>query len=234
MKKINKYSKILIIVFILFILTGCNVSSNIEIHRDLSVSETVNMGGTYEFFDNRYKMMKINVIKEVLDGEGRKEYLTNNGYKYSIDDSGVFPFVVATKRYKSLEDFTQNTIFKDEYFETFEVVKSKSLVTINAKNFIQYEDGDIDRFDIAACSINIKVPYKVVENNADSYDYKTNTFIWNIKRGTIDKEIKLTFDKNHIFIYDSFMYVIIAIVVLVIITLIIIIIKIKNKNKSNF
>ena len=232
MKKIRRYRKILIISLVIFLLTGCKVSSNIEINKNLSVSETVNMGGTIEFFNNRYKMMRINVIKEILAGENREEYLISNGYKVSIDDSTSFPVVIATKNYKSLEDFTNNTIFKNQYFGTFETTTSNSLVTLHATDFIVYEDGDLERFDIANCSIKIKVPYEVVENNADSYDKKTNTFIWNIKRDTIEKEIKLTFDKNHIFIYNSSMYISMIIMILLIITLLIIILKLIKKHKN--
>lgn len=226
-----KKKGLLIIIMICF-LTGCNVKENIIINKDLSVNEEVNMSGTKDFFDNRYKMLPINVVKDILTSNERENLLTQNGYKYDISELDKFPSVIATKKYNNIETFTNNTIFKNQYFKTFNTIEENNLITINAKDYIKYEQGDLERYSISNCQINIKVPFKVTKNNADKYDSKTNTFIWYINQNTNDKEIKLTFDKTRIYIYNSNLYIIIGLIIILIIIGIEIILKIKNKYKK--
>lgn len=227
MKKIS-----FLLIFILFT-TGCTVTSNITINRDLSVKEEIRMTGSTEFFDIYYKSRPITTVNMLLNTSKRKETLINNGYDYHIDESGNFPVVIATKKHTSIEHFVSSTIFKKQYFENFETTQNDNLVTVKAYNFIRYIEGDVELYEIKKSSINIKVPYVVTSHNADSYNPKNNTYTWYIEKDTEDKEINLTFDKNRIYVYNLIMYISTFILCLIIIVLIFVIRKIYKKNKIN-
>ena len=78
--------------------------------------------------------------------------------------------------------------------------------------------------------ISISLPYVVTDNNADRYKASTNTYTWVIDEKTENKEIKITFDKTRIYIFNIGLYISIGIVVLLIIIGIFIILKMRRKN----
>ncbi len=224
--------KVIILLLLVFLITGCDVRTNITINKDLVVKEEVRMTGTSDFFATYYKNLPITVVNDMLNTANRKEILTNNGYKYEINQDERYPAVIATKSYSSIKEFTEKTIFKEQYFTNFETSTKDNLVTINANGFKKY-DQNPEYYAIDKCSIRIKVPFIVTESNADSYDAKTNTYIWNIELETKDKEIKITFDKNKIYVYNLVMYISIIVLIILGIILGIVIKKLVLKSKKN-
>lgn len=224
--------KIIIILMFIYFLTGCAVSSEITIDKDLNVQEQVKMTGTSEFFSRYSKSLPITTVNMLLDGN-RKETLLENGYTYYIDKTGNYPVVVATKNYSSIDSFVKNTIFKKQYFENFETYQENNLVTIKADDFIEFIEGDIELYEISNFSLKIKIPFIATEHNADDYDPKTNTYIWHITDETLDKEINLTFDKTKIYVYNLVMYISIFILSILVIILIFVGFKLTKKSKIN-
>lgn len=223
--------KISLLLIILFLVTGCSVSSNITISRDLTVKEEVKMTGTPEFFSRYAKSLPLTTINSLL--EVRKHILIENNYDYYIDKKGTYPVVVANKEYNNISSFVNNTIFSNQYFENFETTTNNNLVSIKATDFIPYDPDYIERYEISNCNINIRLPFVVTKHNADSYDEKTNTYTWKITKKTENKEINLTFDKTKIYIYNLVMYISIVILILIIIILILVTRSIFKKNKKN-
>ncbi len=226
--------KIIVLILTLFFITGCDVISNVTITKDLEVQEEVLMTGTSTFFARFYKNVPLTIVKNQLEIGNREALLKNNGYQYQIvEDSKPYPLVKAVKNYSSLEEFTEKTIFKGQYFNNFEVTTNNNLITIKANEFVGLYDEEPERYDIAKFALNIKVPYVVTENNADSYNAKTNTYTWNIDRETLEKEINLTFDKNLPYVYNVVMYISIGVLILLVIIIIVIVIHYIKKSKRN-
>lgn len=223
--------KVIIFLLIVFLLTGCSVNENIKINKDLSVQESVSMFESSEFFNSRYKMLPINIIKEILYSRDRDKILNDNGYNFKIEQNAEFPYVVANKKYSSIEDFTNNTIFKTQYFNKVITTTNNNQISISASEFIKHDNQDVDYYNPDNLYINITIPYVVTSNNADKYDARTNTYTWIITNKTNDKEIKITFDKNRIYIYNLILYISIGILIILIGLLINYILKVKRKNK---
>lgn len=189
--------KILLLIGCIFLITGCKVEYNLVINNDLTVLEYVNMTGTDEFFDTYYKSSEINVVNMVFD-ESRQDFLKQNGYSYEIFD-GNRPYVTAKKSYTNLEQFAQNTVFYEQYFENIDVFQNDNIVTLKTSEFIPINPDSIDRYDIKESIIKIKTAYKVVDNNASSYDEKTNTYSWYIDNETTEFSINFSYDVNEIY-----------------------------------
>ena len=186
--------KILLLVLFIFLITGCKVEYNLVINNDLSVSESVIMTGTDEFFDSFYKSSRMNVVEMFLD-EGRRNDLKNNGYQYNIVEDDT-PYVVATKKYNTMEEFVNKTIFKEQYFEDLEIVKEENIVTLKNKDFIPISPDSIERYGIKTTTLKITVPYEVIENNAVSHDSDSNTYTWYINDDTEEFSLLLSYDTN--------------------------------------
>ena len=103
-----------------------------------------------------------------------------------------------------------------------------------AKNFIPYIEDETDNgYPISNLMINIKVPYQVVDSNASEIDKKTNTYKWKITEASKEEELKITFDKTKIYVYNLYMYISIGILCLLVVVLILIIRYLVKKNKKN-
>lgn len=189
--------KILLLIICILIITGCKVEYNLVINNDLTISESVKMTGTDEFFDNYYKSSRMNVIEMMFD-DYRKEDLRNGGYSYQIID-GNTPYVLASQDYVNAQDFATKTILFAQYFEDIEVYEQDGVITIETHDFIPINPDSIERYNIKTTKIDIKSSYKIVSHNASSYDEKTNTYTWYIDDETTDFSLKFAYDTNEIY-----------------------------------
>lgn len=234
--------KNILIIFCCIFLTGCaSVNYNLDIQKNLSVEEKVNISATKEYFDNFYMNLPITIVRDIYENADLLAPLKNNNYKYELKkDNYPYPSVFISKKYSNLNEYASKTIFKGQSFNEIFISSENNLITLKATDFMKYapEDssgGDDDRYPVSNLSINIRVPYVVKENNADKVDKSTNTYTWNIDEETLDKEINITFDKNKIYIYGKSFYISLGIIIiLIIVVLIYIIKKIKKNRKNNF
>ena len=231
-----KLKKMFIILVVSFLLTGCaSVKYNLNIEKDLEVQEEVYISATSEYFNNFYKNLPITIVKEFYNSDEIMKPLKDNNYQYELlEEKVTYPTVFVQKKYNSLDEYANNTIFKNQSFEEIFVTTNGSSVTLEMKGFLPYlEDEDNARYSISNVNINIKLPYIVSKHNANKYDAKNNTYTWNINKDTTDKKIELSFDKNKRYIYNIYMYISMFILFLIIVIIIIIILKMRKKNKIN-
>lgn len=228
--------KKILILLIPFLLTGCaSVNYELDIDKNINVSEKVKITATSDFFNIYYKNLPITIVKEFYNDSDIQNKLNNNNYKHEINQKNTkYPEVIVSKEYKSLEEYSQNTIFKNQVFENVIITTNDNLITLQTVNFKKYTtDDDSDSYPVSKLAISIKSPYVVVENNADKHDKKTNAYIWLVDSSTENKEIKITFDKNKIYIYNIIMYISLFVIILIILTMIIIGFKMHKKNVIN-
>ena len=228
--------KKILILLIPFFLTGCaSVNYNLEIEKNLEVSEEVFITGTTDYFNNFYKNYPLTIVEEWYQSERILNTLNENNYNHKIiTDEVTYPGVLVKKKYNSLTEYSNNTIFKDQTFEKIYSITNDNLITIKAVDFLPYLEDETDaRYAISNLSINIKVPYVVVNHNADKYNKQTNTYTWAITEKTDEKEIELTFDKNKVYVYNLVMYISMFILCLVIVAIIFVVRKYIKKSKIN-
>ena len=228
--------KKLLLLLIPFILTGCaSVEYNLNINKDLTVNEEVNISATKDYFNIFYMDLPITIVSEAYHNEYINNTLKQNNYNYELRRNNYpYPSVFVSKKYNLLNDYSNNTIFNGQVFENIFVAEDNNNITLKTENFISYApddgDGSIHKFSVSDLSINIKIPFKVIHNNADKYDEKTNTYTWIVNEKTKDKVIDITFDKTKIYIYNLTLYISITIFVILIGVLIYIIIRFRRKN----
>ena len=228
--------KKILILLIPLLLTGCaSVNYELDIDKNINVSEKVKITATSDFFNIYYKNLPITIVKEFYNDSDIQNKLNSNNYKHEINQKNAkYPEVIISKEYKSLEEYSQNTIFKNQVFENVIITTNDNLITLQTVNFKKYTtDDDSDSYPVSKLAISIKSPYVVVENNADKHDKKTNAYIWLVDSSTENKEIKITFDKNKIYIYNIIMYISLFVIILIILTMIIIGFKMHKKNVIN-
>lgn len=218
-----------ILLLLIILCTGCSVEYNLEINEDLSVNEEVVALEDQSFYDQYYKSTISRVIDLVMSRN--KDYLEQNNYiveKIIDKKSGVN----IKNTFSNLNEYYNTSKFDTQLFSEFKYDKIENIVELSAKGLMIKETDLIERYLIDDAKINIKLPFKVIDTNADSYDYTTNTYSWDITQDTEYKEVYLKFNTNKKATnYKSiFTGLIISIVCIVIIVLIMWIV---NKKKVN-
>ena len=209
-------NKKIIILLILFFLTGCSASYNLEIKDDM-IYEKINI-------------KELNVNQEVIDKlKSQNQYVLisksldlvySKTTKINENDT-IFTY---SHKYTPLEF---STSFSNKCFDVAKFNDNSQTYSLYANKFNCF--GDQEEF-ADSYKINIKTDYNVINNNADKI--KGNIYTWNFtKQNYKNKSIVFQYTKtkkdvNYLNVFKPFF---ISILVSVIIALIIIFIsKIKK------
>lgn len=184
MKKI----KFILLVLVMILFSGCSVKYNLYINDDLTVNEEVvtsESSSTLKTLTGQDPKVATNSIYN---------YYKIDGVKYSIstvsDDSSTSSTVSTS--FKSLEDYED--YFKSDIVDNVNITKKGSYITIEYKQNVPLNDYSSQSLIYDDIEVNIEVPFKVTENNADYV--KGNTYTWNISKNDELKDIKITFNKD--------------------------------------
>lgn len=231
-----KNIKYLFLLLLVILFTGCTVNYDLNIDDDLSVTERVEA------------IEKENTIKTNTGMKSNKavDYLYNifkrDGIEPSISSRVEKDRVIATASasHKSLEKYVAN--FNSDIFKRAKLSKSGTLYSLsfNQNKKLSSMDSTAPIYDNVI--INITVPFKVIEHNADK-TYK-NTYTWNIRKDEELRKIKIKFDtsqKDNSKIFDLGVFkinvkynVLLFSAILLIVATIVIVVYINNKKNNRF
>ena len=227
----NKKFILLILVIILF--SGCSVNYDLIVNEDLTVNEKVVATESTKALKTKTGQDPKTAANTLYD------YYKNDGvkYKFSTISKDADTKSYATTSYKSLEDYASH--FKSDIAKEVNVTKKDSYITIEYKQDVPLTDYASKSLVYDSIAVNIDVPFKVTENNADSV--KGNTYTWNITKDGSLKDIKITFNTNEtntsrkfnlgfLEVNVSYTFMLIAGIALIILIIVMIV---YNRNKKN-
>ena len=187
MKKV----KLLFLFLVIFLLTGCTIEYNLTFDSNLQLTENAIIQEGSSFFEQYIYYTPKEVMQNVITSN--QERLDALEYDYEIVDDRT---VTLNNHYDDYMTYiSQNTIFQ-QFFEEINVSNDGDLIVIETNDFIPYTEGNPNYFQVEDININIKIPFKVLENNADKVDKKTGVYTWNINKETEYKKIILKFYKS--------------------------------------
>lgn len=180
--------KKIIILFSLFLLTGCTVKYNININEDLKVDETIDVKEKESYFDENYEFYE---RKDAIDSiwENMASEYVSKGYTYTQNYNNTGINVKNT--YDSFENYIQQSNIYNQYFDKINYIDNNGVISIETEGFHPYTEQDTERFAIEETEISIKIPFKVMSHNAD--DVFRNIYTWKIDKNTTNKIIKIKY-----------------------------------------
>jgi len=231
-----KNIKIVISIFVLvFLMTGCDVTYNLKIDKNMNISEKITAVESKEFNDlaHDYLLDRISVI--YADKYAGYEPI----YKLDYINKGSMMGNSFTKTYKTISDFSHNSSIFNDLVKDYSITQSDNIINIRATiNDDLYDRGNL-AFTIIPenIKINIDVPFEVTNTNANQI--KGNIYTWTIDKNNRSKDINISFDENrltnHIYILNIGISYVILLVIGIIIALsiisFIIYMRFKNLNK---
>ena len=197
--------RIVILVSILILLTGCSVDYHVEIKDDLKVTEIAYLEGNDEFYNSHYRTTKVKVLQEVLDIYN--DELKENNYQTEVIKSDN-PYVKIEREYRDIQEYLNNSKLFNNYFDKINYTKEGKIVKIETEGFNPNEEENPDRFNVDKLDIAIKSAYKVVDSNATEIDKKTNTYHFIMNANDEDFKIIMEFDTSSKFIANFDIYII--------------------------
>ncbi len=181
MKKI----KVLILLVGIILLCGCSGNYNVNINEDLSVSEELNLKIKQgdKVYENTLKLFDDNDI---------------SSKKYKVVASKEEVTINYKEKYNSLEEYLLDSKIYKNLFDTVNYNNNRKKIDISSTAYFLTNNTDseyiIDDLDISLLQINVKTPYEIFNDNADSKNKETS--IWTIKKGMKTKSIKFSLDIN--------------------------------------
>lgn len=226
--------KKLILILILFFLTGCSVEYTLTVNKDFTIEEQIKATETNRFFNMYEYSNKREVINFIF--EPYFEEIDKNLYIYEIIDNDEVGGVLISRKFLSFQDYKNNTDSVKYLFKEIDYYEQGNIITLKALNFCRYNENDPERPAINKAEIIINSDFKVVEHNADKI--KNNNYIWITDENIAKKEILISFDKtrrnNVINISEKIkINYSVALIILIVIGIFIFIIVVKIKEQQN-
>lgn len=220
--------KLVILVSVILLITGCGVNYHVEIKEDLKILETAILEGNNDLYNSHYLTTKVKVLQEILDIYN--DELHENNYQTEVVKKEM-PYVKIEREYQDIQNYLDNSKLFNNYFDKINYTKEGKIVKIETEGFNPNEYENPDRFYVENLDIAIKCAYKVVDSNATEIDKKTNTYHFIMNANDEDFKIMLKIDTSSKFIANLDLYlVLLGIIVLTIVSWILVIV---NKKKNN-
>lgn len=190
-----KRVKILFIMLLLVLLSGCSANYNLDINTD-GIVETVTLSE-----DSSVILTYSTSVEEYVDKElsSVKTEGTYSNYSLTTRSENGKGIGEGIRKYSNLDNLKNNSIILSEMFENILIKEENNIVTITMvpkDEFEYFEDNFLYTALLEDLSINIKVPYRVLTNNADYV--KDNVLTWNMKQDEDLKTINLSYNNTKI------------------------------------
>ena len=173
--------------FIIILLTGCSVKYDLTINNDFSVSEKVIASEQTKKLESLTRLKGDSAVEYIYKNYKRDKNIFMN--TYTKQDSTI---TTATTSYNNISDYSND--FKSDIFKKINVKKDGTFVTLTANQSNPLTKNTSYSYIYDDITIKIKVPFKVIENNADSV--VNDIYTWKIDTKNNYKNIKLKYDEG--------------------------------------
>lgn len=180
-----KNIKYLFLLLVIVLFTGCSVKYDLNIDKDLSVTEKIDATEKETLVKANTGMNTDKAVDYLYDIYKRDNVEPSISKK--IKDQSLIATISAN--YETIDDYVDN--FSSDLFNV-KLSKSGNLYTLTFKQKEKLSSTSSVSPIYDNVSINISLPYKVTNTNADKM-YR-NTYTWNLKKDQELTNLKITFD----------------------------------------
>lgn len=222
--------KIFLIILILTLCFGCTANYNLKINEDLTVEENITGLENDEFYNRYYHSTKSHVVDFVM--ATKEDYLKQQNYNMKETSKENLYGATVSKTYSSIEDYYNNSKAYLQYYDSWNIENKSGIITISLKDKLSKNGNSLDRYMVDDGTVSITLPFEVIDNNADKYNRKNNTYTWNVDSSN-DKEIFIQFDSKKLLSEKfNFIYPIVFIVIAFVALFLILFFVKKNKYRN--
>ena len=230
MKRIKK----ILLLFLIILLSGCSVEYDLTINDDSSINEKVVAKEVTNRMEANTGINEEQSVSYLYDMFNRNNLNT----KISTTNEENLTISTVTGSHKSIDKYVEN--FTSDIFEAANLSKKGNIVTLSFNQSKKISSTSAKSLIYDDITVNITLPFKVIDHNADYYDRETYT--WEIKKDEDLRKIEIKYDQSDLKNSKSIgigkykfnvRYSFIAIGVILFIILVIILFVYHNNKKNN-
>lgn len=188
----NKKNLLLLILVVVFLLTGCSVRSEVVVDYNGKVTEKVTVLTNSAAFEND-NYSKEQMIENVISNYSAA--LNYRGYQNDIVVGEKESGATFTHDYDNICSYFQDTGFNQYVYPHVSCSEDDYYITIqNDTEYIPYCSDCSDWPSLNNVELRLTLPVKAEEHNADEVD--GNTYVWKYDENTTDKDIYIKINKT--------------------------------------
>lgn len=177
-----KRIRIVFLILIILLITGCAGTYNLRIDEDLSVKEELSV--TIADKEENHLMLERLLSNEV-----------DNKDDYSISNEGDNIKVDYKHEYSSIEEYLLESDLYKQLFDNVSYNTDDKEFSLSTSNILNLTNSNLNNaYDIKSLQINVITPLKVIEENADLTS--ENTYSWTLNQKTREKYMYITINKS--------------------------------------
>lgn len=194
----KRVKKIIILLVFVFILTGCSVQYDLTINSDGTVNEKVVAEEITNRMKSRTGINEKQSVKYLYQMFKRKKLDTVLSQK----KEGEKTVATVTGSHKSIKAYANN--FESDIVKEANYTEKDGIVTLTLKQDDILSSSSSTGYVYDRITVNIKLPYKVVDQNADSV--RRTVYTWHIDKDKEAKTIKISYNKNELLNTKTFTF----------------------------
>ena len=230
MKNIKK----IIFFSLIFILSGCSVEYNLTINEDSTINEKVVATEKTKRMESLTRLKGDQAVTYLYDMFKRP----NEDIKISSREDEYNTYATAITSHDSIDEYVSK--FSSDVFENVKIEKNNGQIKFDAKQSKLLGGSLSYSLVYDDITVNVKIPFKVIDHNADSV--KGNIYTWKINKDQDYKNINFTYeegskkDKVNVKVnkktYNINYGIIVAGVMILLISVIVLFVYVKNKKNN--
>lgn len=185
--------KIVLFFLAIIFISGCKARYQLKINEDLTVEETIVGLEDESFYNNYYNSKKSRVVDFVMST--KIDYLKSENYKIEKKYEDIMYGATVSKIFNSLDEYSEKSIAYKQFYNSLIINKDNGIVEISLNEKLPKNSQDNNRYFVDEGEIELIIPFKVIEHNADKYDKDTKKYTWNVNSSN-DKTIYIKFDSK--------------------------------------
>lgn len=186
--------KYLLVLLIIILLTGCNVTSSIEVDSDFNIKETTNISFNNKLADAYYSTSEY--AKNFTDYY--KSAINIKNYNYDIVEGKENSSVIFTKQSNDICKQINESLFSQYLYKDVKCEEDDNYIQINSygEHLLSLPENK-KKFDVDEVNLKITLPVKAEEDNADGVNNNTYTWVFD-KNTSKSKSIYIKINKEDI------------------------------------
>lgn len=205
MKKI----KVLFLLLLLVLITGCTGTYNLNIDENLKVKEELNI--TIQDEASNYEKVDKLIKNEAKENDSYDLVIEGNDLKLNY-----------THEYDTIEDYLVDSIIYKQLFDHIEYNNEMDEITLSTGNIFNLSTSKLNNsYNIRLLQVNLTTPLEVIDENSDTIS--ENTYSWTLDSKTKEKEMYIVLNsKNNKINIGTAIVLVTAVVVLIFIIVIVV------------